>query len=234
MITNSFPILQIPTPLHVATLDHTTNRPENAAFLDTGMPHCFKGSQIYFWGNLDLGLAICKEKGWGEPTGASYLITRPEDVADNQVLLVLLYRALNIFLRSNGFVVEYDYAYLGEQPNKESLKLVYPDDSRARSDLLIHEGFNRSFLTVQEKLCLILKPRIVLTQPDESGRKELRGPDSIGQYSRVNFRRRADKERSMILFWAKFLSADQDRITITIPASSPLVIARPSLTLSLR
>ena len=126
MITNSFPILQFPTPFHVATLDHTTNRPDNAALQDTGIPHCFKHSQIYFWGNRDLVLGICKQKGWGDATATSNPIVRPEDVDDNQVLLVLLYRTLNIFLRSIGFIVEYDYAYMREQPSKQLVKLVYP------------------------------------------------------------------------------------------------------------
>jgi hypothetical protein len=231
MITNIFPILQLPTPLHTAKLDHATNRPENAAFQDTGIPHCFKNSQIYFWGNRDLVLGICKQRGWGEPTATSYPIARAEDVGDNQVLLVLLYRALNIFLRSMGFVVEYNYAYVKEQPSKESVKLVYPDDSRARNDLLIHEGFNRSFETVQGQLCLVIEPRIVLTQPGDGGRTELRGPGSIGQYSRINFRRRADKERDMIQFWARFLSVGENKITIAIPDSEPLVIAVQSLVL---
>ncbi len=231
MITNLFPVRLFPNPLYVARLNHDENPPVNTAFLDSGVAHCFRHSNIYFWGNSNEVSEICRRTGWGCGPVDAYQVSCPGAIYDWAILQVLLYRAFNAFLRSNGFSVRYEDAYMKRQPNAEPVKLVYTDTSKLPARFHIHEGFTRSFVSVQEQVYLVLLPRIVITEPRADGRRDIKGPESTGSYTRVTYRRRANRERDMVQYWGEYLSQGESRIVVPIRGSSPLMISKQPVSL---
>lgn len=230
MITNVFPVRIFPNPLYVARLNHEGNPPDNTVFRDTGVAHCFKSSNIYFWGDPGQVSEICERKGWGYTLIDVWQVDYSNGIYDWDILQLLLYRAFNGFLRSKGFSIGYDDAYILEQPRGESVNLVYTD-AKLPAKLRIHEGFSSSFILVQGRIYLVILPRIVITEPTAYGRCRIKGPESIGWYTKVTFWRRADKEREMIEFWVNYLSQGGNDIIIPIDGGSPLVISKESILL---
>jgi hypothetical protein len=231
MITNVFPVRIFPNPLYVAHLNHEGNPPENVVFRGTGVEHCFRHSNVYFWGDPSQVSEICEKKGWGYVPVDVCQVDYSSGIYDWDILQVLLYRAFNDFLRSNGFSIGYDDAYILEQPENESKRVVYTDRRRLPPRFRIHEAFKRSFICVQGQVHLVVLPRIVITELAADGRSRIEGPESIGWYTKMTFWRRADKEREMIQYWAEYLSQGESNIVVPVLGSSSLVISKRGISL---
>jgi hypothetical protein len=224
-MTNAFVVSALPNPLCMARLDHHQSPPDNAAFYGTGVAHCFLKGNIYFWGDPERVSGICTAKGWGHALVDAYRVSYPGSIDDWGIVQVLLYRAFNEFLRSNGFSLGYNEAYMGRQPKAASMSLVYRDTTRLPAGFQIHEGFRRSFSLVEERVYLVLLPLVVITERTTDGRRRIRGPGSSHWYTKITYWRRADKEREMIQYWPQYLSGGADTIIVPIAGSSPLSVS---------
>jgi len=214
-MTNLLHAIEFPEKMNVIQTDIDDYKELNKII--RGVPKHLKSKKLFFFGEVGEIYKALDEKAYKTEILEPMKINNQLIPNYWDILRILLYRAIKIFLREKGFYHHKNLVYMVRLDEIEENPVIRKD---TRNNYYIHEGLGYNLHLIDKNVFLSLTPLIVLTW-DKRG-DIISKEDGSGFYTFQGFNRWNSVIRNMLEVWIDFLS-DANGITIPIPDENSLI-----------